>query len=211
MKEIKKMFEKLTIRIFLLDNEEYWSLSDCCFALGMTNPSHSLKYIPEDYIRTVYVIDAMKRRQEIYVINEAGLYELIFKSRKEEAKKFKKWVFDEVLPSLRKTGHYSIPEHIKAISKEARNALTDEWKAHGIAHPHEYIKLTLKEYSVLGFEKNKRKNDLTKREILRLRALESMEMLKLYDNDDIYGYSDCSYSLEVTSKQINNIIKQELE
>ena len=63
-------------------------------------------------------------------INEGALYQLIFRSRKKTAKEFKKWVTHEVLPSIRKTGKYSIPEKLKIKSTKARNSMTKEWKRH---------------------------------------------------------------------------------
>jgi prophage antirepressor-like protein len=201
MKEIIKMFENEKIRLFVIENIPYFSLSDICKILGMTNPSHAINYIKKDYIRTTYIIDSMKRRQEIYIINEYGLYELLFKSRKEEAGKFREWVFEEVLPSIRKTGKYSIPDEIKKMSTKNRNILTSEWQSHGIQKPHEYIQLTLQEYKVLSIS-DKRKRDLNRGEMLLLNALESMEALKLFNNENINGYSDCKESLIDTSKKV---------
>ncbi len=200
MKEIIKIFNNEKIRLFIINNEPYFSLTDCCNFLEMKNPSHTLKYIKKDYIRSTYVIDSMKRRQEIYIINEYGLYDLLFKSRKKEAEKFKEWIFEEVLPSIRKTGKYSIPDNIKKLSTKNRNVLTSEWQNHGITKPYEFIQLTLQEYKTLNIEK--KKPEMTRHDILLLSALESMEALRLFENQDINGYYKCKDSLIETSKKV---------
>ena len=83
--------------------------------------------------------------------------------------------------------------------------LTGEWKKHGIEKPKEYKDLTLKEYESLGFEDGKRKKDLTEYELRTLNALESVEMLKLFGDEKINGFLECSESLEDTSKMIKQL------
>lgn len=205
MKEITKIFNKMNVRVFIKNNELFFSLTDVCSVLKLTNVTDTRRSLEKDYIDTVDVIDSMKRVQSIYIIKEAGLYQIIFRSRKKEAKSFKKWVFEEVLPSIRKTGKYSIPENIKRLSTNKRNALTDEWKAHGIEKPHHYIQLTLQEYKALNIKKGKKKKDFNKREILLLSALESMEMLKLFDDENINGYYECKDSLIETSNKVKQL------
>lgn len=212
MKEIIKYFKKEKVRCFIVDEQPYFSITDVCGVLGLSNPSHNIKSMKKDYLRTAYVIDSLKRNQEIYIVSEYGLYELIFKSRRKEAKLFKEWVFEEVLPSIRKTGQYSIPDEIKKISTENRTLLTTEWQKHGITKPHEYINLTLQEYKCLGVP-DKRKKDLTRGEMLLLSALESMEMLKLFNDEEnnIKGYYDCKDSLITTTKQIKEITRNKIK
>ena len=207
MKELVKIFNNSKMRLFIIDNEPHFSLTDVCLFLEMTNPSHALNYIKKDYIRTTYVIDSMKRKQEIYIINESGLYELLFKSRKKEAIAFRDWIFEEVLPSIRKTGKYSIPDKLSKKSKEDRNFLTSSWKDHGITKPHEYIQLTLQEYKSLNLKK--KKSEMDRHELLLLNALESMEALKLFEHEEIEGYYECKDSLIDTSKKVKEITNKE--
>ena len=85
---------------------------------------------------TYYVCNRFyEKKTKIIIINESGLYELLFKSRKKEAIAFRDWIFEEVLPSIRKTGKYSIPDKLSKKSKEDRNLLTSSWKDHGITKP----------------------------------------------------------------------------
>jgi len=204
MKEIKKTFCGKDIRCFTIDGEPYFSVYDLCKVLDLSNSREQTKRLDKHGVRRTYVIDRLKRQQELVIINEPNLYQLIFKSKKKESQDFKKWVFEEVLPSIRKTGKYSIPEEVKKISTENRNLLTTEWQRHGIEKPYEYANLTIQEYKCLGVP-DKRKKDLTRGETLLLSALESMEMLKLFNDDNINGYYDCKDSLIETTEQIKNI------
>jgi prophage antirepressor-like protein len=208
MKQIEKIFNEKKVRLFIVNKEPYFSLTDVCNVLDLSNPSVVAKQVKKDYLSITYVTDRLNRSQEIIIINEYGLYELIFKSRKEEAKDFKSWIFEEVLPSIRKIGKYSIPDEIKKMSTNNRNALTSEWQAHGISKQHEYIQLTLQEYKVLNIDK--KKSEMSKHELLLLNALESMEMLRLFENQDINGYYECKDSLIETSKKLDEI-KQKKE
>lgn len=83
--------------------------SDVCAALGLDNVSQALTGVDEDDITNGDVIDSIGRRQSVKCVTEAGLYQLIFKSKKESAKQFKRWVVREVLPQIRKTGSYAVP------------------------------------------------------------------------------------------------------
>ena len=84
-------------------------LADVCRALELGNPSQVKKRLEKGVIsnETLQTAGGM---QKLTFINEDGLYDVIFDSRKPEAKAFRKWVTHEVLPSIRKTGSYSIVE-----------------------------------------------------------------------------------------------------
>jgi prophage antirepressor-like protein len=198
MKEIIKIFNQEKIRVVLKNGEPYFNAQDICKNLELSNTSKALDGIDKDDITSSDVIDTLGRKVNVIFVSENGLYDLIFKSKKPEAKEFKKWVTHEVLPSIRKTGKYSIPENIKKVSTQNRNLLTSEWKEHGISKPHEYIQLTLQEHKALGIEKNK--SEMTKHELLLYSALESMEALKLFENQDIDGYYACKDSLIQTAE-----------
>jgi prophage antirepressor-like protein len=75
-------------------------------ALGIDNSRQALSRLGDDEKDCVVLTDAMGRPRETAVVNESGLYALIFNSRKPEAKAFQKWVTSEVLPTIRKTGSY---------------------------------------------------------------------------------------------------------
>jgi prophage antirepressor-like protein len=100
------LFGESTIRTVVRDNEPWFVVTDLCAALGLTNPTVVASRLHEDDLSTTYVIDRIGRQQPANVCNESGLYQLIFQSRKAEAKVFTRWVTSEVLPQIRKKGAY---------------------------------------------------------------------------------------------------------
>lgn len=74
--------------------------------LDLGNPTETVKMFDDDEFSTTEVIDSIGRRQQAYIISEPGLYRLVMRSRKPEAKEFQRWVTHEVLPSIRKHGAY---------------------------------------------------------------------------------------------------------
>src|SRR5580698_7059671 len=91
---------RLKIRTFGTSENPLFAAADICSALGLENVSRALASIDEDDITLSKATDSMGRKQDIKCLTEAGLYQLIFKSEKEEAKQFKRWVTREVLPHL---------------------------------------------------------------------------------------------------------------
>ncbi|MDV8116116.1 BRO family protein [Bacillus cereus] len=87
--------------------EDVWFVAkDVCDVLEIGNITKTMSRLDEDEFTTSKVVDSQGRSQEMFIINESGLYSLIMTSRKPQAKAFKKWVTSEVLPSIRKHGAY---------------------------------------------------------------------------------------------------------
>jgi hypothetical protein len=97
-------FEGNQLRTMTRDGEPWFVATDVCDALGLDRTQ--IRRLDDDE-RGVCSIHTLGGTQKMIVVNESGLYSLIMGSRKPEAKKFKKWVTSEVLPSIRKTGSYS--------------------------------------------------------------------------------------------------------
>lgn len=93
------------VRTLLIDNEPWFVAKDICDVLEIRNSHDALNRLDDDE-KTTSVIPTQFGNKEMNLINEGGLYNLIFTSRKEEAKAFKKWVTSKVLPTIRKTGGY---------------------------------------------------------------------------------------------------------
>lgn len=106
-------FENRETRIVMREGQPWWVAKDVCDVLGIQNSSDALMAIDDDEkgIEKVYTPGGL---QSMSIINESGLYTLILRSNKPEAKRFRKWVTSEVLPSIRKTGFYSTPNKSKA-------------------------------------------------------------------------------------------------
>jgi prophage antirepressor-like protein len=108
------------IRTVTIDNEIYFVGKDIAKALGFSNPRDAISTHVFDEDRGVETIDTLGGKQNMTVVNESGLYALVFGSRLESAKRFKHWVTSEVLPTIRKTGGYRKPmstaEQIKLLA-----------------------------------------------------------------------------------------------
>lgn len=96
--------------IMLIDGKEYFPATQCAKILGYADPHKAIKqHCKVDGWVNCPVIDNLGRTQEKKFINEGNLYRLIVSSKLPAAEKFERWVFDEVLPTIRKTGSY-IPQ-----------------------------------------------------------------------------------------------------
>lgn len=91
------------VRVVERSGEPYFVLKDVCEILNLNNSRMVAERLDEDE-KGVSQIDTLGGRQEVTVINESGLYNVILRSDKPQAKPFKKWVTAEVLPSIRKHG-----------------------------------------------------------------------------------------------------------
>lgn len=98
------------IRVEIRDNAPWFVAKDVCNALTINNHNDAISRLDDDE-KGVATIDTLGGKQSMSIINESGLYNLIFQSRKPEAKAFRKWVTSEVLPSIRRTGRYALAGH----------------------------------------------------------------------------------------------------
>lgn len=94
-----------SVRTVDIDGQIWWVLVDVCGALGLANPRVVADSLEEDERRKLNL-----RQGDTWIINEPGLYSLILRSRKPEAKAFKRWVTHDVLPAIRSKGSYASPE-----------------------------------------------------------------------------------------------------
>lgn len=98
------------IRTVTIDNEPWFVGKDVAEALEYNEPHKAIaRHISDDDRMKHPVTDSTGRNQDTWIINESGLYALIFGSKLESAKRFKHWVTSEVLPAIRKTGSYQNP------------------------------------------------------------------------------------------------------
>jgi anti-repressor protein len=112
------IFNHLGNNIRVTTNEQgepLFVLKDICDTLDIGNPSDVARRLDEDGVDSIEVTDNLGRKQKTNAITEAGLYEVIFMSRKPEAKTFRRWVTSEVLPSIRKHGMYATPATIEEM------------------------------------------------------------------------------------------------
>ena len=116
-------FENNQVRTLLINDEPWFVGKDAAQILGYSNPRDALsKHVDEEDKYSVAIRDGNKGNPNQTVINESGVYALVFGSKLPSAKRFKHWVTSEVLPTLRKTGGYTMPktylEALKAFTAE---------------------------------------------------------------------------------------------
>jgi prophage antirepressor-like protein len=99
-------FENTAIRVIQNENREpWWSLQDVCKALTLENPTVVASRL-RPHETTILSFSENGIPHRLLLVNESGLYRIIMRSNKPEAERFQDWVFEEVLPQIRKTGHY---------------------------------------------------------------------------------------------------------
>jgi anti-repressor protein len=118
-------FEGQEVRVVAVDSEPRWVVNDVCAALDIADPSVALRRVDEaDQCQTPVRSGGQQRLMN--VVNESGLYELIFRSDKPAAKRFRRWVTSVVLPSIRKTGGYGRQVALPASYSDALRELAAE-------------------------------------------------------------------------------------
>ena len=115
------------IRAVMIDDEPWLVAVDVCNALEIGNPSQALTRLKNNEKMTITNNEGHSGKrggaQKLNLVNEPGLYRLIFTSRKAEAEKFQNWVYHEVLPSIRKTGAYVADKDYQKFLQVQQNYL----------------------------------------------------------------------------------------
>ncbi|WP_259339447.1 BRO-N domain-containing protein [Staphylococcus hominis] len=109
-------FEELPVRTLTVDEEPYFVGKDVADILGYKRTADAIREHVDLEDKGVGKIQTPGGMQNVTIINESGLYSLIFSSKLESAKRFKRWVTSEVLPQLRRTGTYSINPTIQELA-----------------------------------------------------------------------------------------------
>lgn len=129
---IFKYEENKLVRTMNVSGEPWFVLKDVCDVLGLSTPARVAERLDSDEVSQAHLIDSMGRSQEMTIISESGMYNVILRSDKPEAKPFRKWVTAVVLPSIRKNGGYIAgqeelsPQELMAKALlVARNLLTN--------------------------------------------------------------------------------------
>ncbi|MEU1284970.1 BRO family protein [Kitasatospora sp. NPDC005856] len=95
------------VRVTVINSEPWFVAADVAMVLDLGNPRSSLALLDDDE-KGVHTMDTPGGPQQMVTVSEAGLYSLILRSRKPQAKAFKRWITHEVIPSIRRTGSYAV-------------------------------------------------------------------------------------------------------
>ena len=111
------------VRVVMQQNDPWWVAVDVCGVLGIVNPRHAVSRLDPDERNCVALNDGKRGTPFRNIVSESGLYNLILRSEKPEAKGFKRWVSHEVLPTIRKTGSYQL--NTRSMPQNYREALRE--------------------------------------------------------------------------------------
>ena len=118
------IFDEAQVRIHQDEKGMLWFVAKhVCDILGIANVPDSVGTLDEDERITIGITDSNPREgipHHLNAVSESGLYALTFRSRKPEAKSFRKWVTSEVLPSIRKTGSYELRMNMDEVKQLVR-------------------------------------------------------------------------------------------
>lgn len=112
-------FEDQPVRVTDRDGAPWFVLSDVCQALGIANVGGAAARLDEDERDSIRITDAIGRERDVVTVSESGVYSLTFTSRKDGAKRFKRWVTHDVLPAIRRTGHFGTGAPAAALEDPA--------------------------------------------------------------------------------------------
>lgn len=109
MNEIVNLhFENTPCRTMVIDGARWWAGKDVCAILGYKNETDAMKYHCRGVAKFYPIVDRLGRMQEIRIISLPDVYRLISGSKLPAAVRFEAWIYEEVLPSIQKTGGYSV-------------------------------------------------------------------------------------------------------
>lgn len=117
-------YESNEVRTVMINGDPWFVLKDVCAVLGIVDHKVVVRRLDKDEVCQIPLTDSLGRKQETTIINESGLYTVILRSDKPEAKPFRKWVTGTVLPTIRKTGAYrsnALPDPKASIAEAKLN------------------------------------------------------------------------------------------
>lgn len=213
MNEVKLFdFESNKIRTVMIDNEPYFVGKDVAKVLGYAEPRSAVSKKVDDEDKGVAKIATPSGTQEMTVINESGVYSLVFSSKLPSAKKFKRWVTSEVLPTLRKTGSYQMPTNpMQALElmfqalKETNDGVTQIEKR--VTEIEENAPLTPSEYSMLCRKINERIRTIKHERGLEHLNREQQSELYRSINRDIKTVTGVQVRSQIRQKALSRVLE----
>lgn len=147
-------FNSNKVRIQTIEGREYFCAKDVCDTLGYVNGKDAIsRHCKKDGVVKYALIDSLNREQKYSFINESNLYRLIIHSKLPEAEKFEEWVFNEVLPQIRKTGQYGVPQQLSRL-EILQIALENEQKVIALENENTIQKEYIEEFIEVAHNKS---------------------------------------------------------
>ena len=207
-------FNANQVRIQIINDKEYFCAKDICDILEIKNNRQALLRVEsEDVILTDTPTNS--GIQQMSFVNEAGLYSLIFQSKKEEAKNFKKWVFEEVLPTIRKTGKYEVAPQLPQFNSEFLLQLSEAMREKEKLIEKQTQEIQVLEYSKATVEKNLeiKEGEVKERDaIIQKSAQAFREAARLFkqvaDKTGCIKFKACASLLNIKESELKAILKQ---
>lgn len=173
-----------SVRTVLIDGQPWFVGKDIANALGYSKSRNAIaQHVDEDDALKQGVIDNLGREQQTTFINESGVYSLIFSSKLESAKQFKRWVTSEVLPSIRKYGAYATEETLNRVQSNTEEA--------------EKLFLMLREEKQRTRQLENENN----------RLAEVVDFINMYDDEsDLLNVSDIAIAYQMSAIEFNRLL-----
>lgn len=125
-------FKHLPVRAVLIEGDPWWVATDVAKALGYRDAANMVRLMDDDEKGT-HVVSTIRGNQKVLIITEPGLYSAIMRSKSKTVKYFQRWVTHEVLPTLRKTGEYSVRDRDRDMSSKvaaySKSELLDHYES----------------------------------------------------------------------------------
>ena len=202
-------FRSHNVRMVIRNGEPWFVAKDVCAVLELGNTTEALRPLEDDEKMTLSNSEGHSGQrggaQFLTVISESGLYALIFKSRKPEAKEFRKWVTSEVLPSIRKTGKY---EAQSAVPVSTQPPIREEVEARRFKAAQDILKTGYEMAQIFGLTGNQAllKADKVTRQLSNISPMALLEIeLKSPDNEALMIATEIGKRLNpvVSAKAVN--------
>ena len=118
-------FDDHAVRTVVADSGEVWFVGkDVAVVLGYADTVNALKQHCRGVVKRHPIVDSLGRQQETRIISEPDLFRLVVNSKLPTAERFERWVFEDVLPSIRKTGGYAMPNTAAALPAPTQDRVT---------------------------------------------------------------------------------------
>ena len=198
------------IRTIEKDGEPWFVGKDVAAVLGYADPFGALKKHVEEEDKQNCQNDSFESPRGMTIINESGLYSLVLSSKLPTAKKFKRWVTSEVIPSVRKTGGYSLPRDLSRLSPEMQmlKLLTDKAIENELAQQEQARQLQQVEQKVehirelVGINPNGWREDCRKLIVKIARGMGGNEYIREVNNE-VFGLVDKRAGVSLETRLTN--------